>query len=172
MAKVIKAENTAKEREVKKSKANIKEASDDAMERLIKVMNDSPTIVKLAEAGWEVRALKPAVQWKIAELACKVHNIEKASFGDVLQGLAENIPNMVKIVTYALLNDKKRIEEEFDEVYDTLMWESNPSEWAMVLFEILSMMDSNFFFAIMQTIETFRTMTLARKKTMKEQKSL
>lgn len=172
MAKVIKAENTAKEREVEKSKVNIKEASDDAMERLIKVMNDSPTIVKLAEAGWEVRALKPAVQWKIAELACKVHNIEKATFGDILSGLAGNLPNMVRIVTLALLNDKERIKNEYDNVYDTLMWESNPSEWANLLFEILNLMDVNFFFAITQTIETFRTMTLERKKTMKEQKLL
>lgn len=156
----------------KVKKNEVKKASDDAMERLIKVMNDTPTLVKLAEAGWEIRALKPAVQWKIAQLACEVHTVEKASFGDVLQGLSGNIPNMAKVVTYALLNDKKRIEEEFDEVYDTLMWESNPSEWANLLFEILNLQDVNFFFAITQTIEVFRQTTLQRKMTMKEQNSL
>lgn len=154
------------------ARASIKEASDDAMEKLAKVMTNEPTLVKLADIGWEVTALKPAVQWEIAKLACGVHKVEKASFGDILTSLSGNLPDMVKIVTYALLNDKERIKNEFDEVYDTLMWESNPSEWATLLFEILNLMDVNFFFAITQTIETFRTMTLTRKKTMEEQKLL
>ena len=76
------------------------------------------------------------------------------------------------MITYALLNDKRRIEEEFDTVYDTLMWEGKPSEWAGVLFEILNLMDVNFFFAITQTIEVFRQTTLQRKMTMREQSSL
>ena len=154
------------------ARASIKEASDDAMEKLAKVMTNEPTLVKLADIGWEVTALKPAVQWEIAKLACGVHKVEKASFGDILTSLSGNLPDMVKIVTFALLNDKERIKNEFDEVYDTLMWESNPSEWATLLFEILNLMDVNFFFAITQTIETFRTMTLTRKKTMEEQKLL
>lgn len=165
---IIKAVNTAKEKE--KAKLNIKVASDDAMERLVKVMTNEPTLVKLADIGWEVTALKPAVQWEIAKCACQIHKIEEASFGDVLKGLAENLPNIVRIVTLALLNDKKRIENEYDKVYDTLMWESNPSEWATLLYEILNLQDVNFFFAITQTTEIFRTTTLARKKTMKEQK--
>lgn len=151
---------------------NIKSASDESMERLVQIMTDSPSLVKLANQGWEVRALKPAVQWEIAKCACEVNKVEKATFGDILSGLAGNLPNMVRIVTLALLNDKERIKNEYDNVYDTLMWESNPSEWANLLFEILNLMDVNFFFAITQTIETFRTMTLARKKTMKEQKLL
>jgi hypothetical protein len=154
------------------ARASIKEASDDAMEKLAKVMTNEPTLVKLADIGWEVTALKPAVQWEIAKLACGVHKVEKASFGDILTSLSGNLPDMVKIVTFALLNDKERIKNEFEEVYDTLMWESNPSEWATLLFEILNLMDVNFFFAITQTIETFRTMTLTRKKTMEEQKLL
>ena len=154
------------------ARASIKEASDDAMEKLAKVMTNEPTLVKLADIGWEVTALKPAVQWEIAKLACGVHKVEKASFGDILTSLSGNLPDMVKIVTFALLNDKERIKNEFDKVYDTLMWESNPSEWATLLFEILNLMDVNFFFAITQTIETFRTMTLTRKKTMEEQKLL
>lgn len=155
-----------------KKKIEIKQPSDDAMERLVKVMTNEPTLVKLADIGWEVTALKPAVQWEIAKCACGVNKVEKATFGDILSGLAGNLPNMVRIVTLALLNDKERIKNEYDNVYDTLMWESNPSEWANLLFEILNLMDVNFFFAIMQTIETFRTMTLERKKTMKEQKLL
>ena len=168
MGKVIKAELSKKKQE----KVEVKKAGDDAMERLVRVMTDSPTLVRLAGAGWEVRALKPAVQWEIAKLACGVIKVENASYGDVLKGLAGNIPDMAKVITYALLNDKRRIEEEFDTVYDTLMWEGKPSEWAGVLFEILNLMDVNFFFAITQTIDVFRQTTLQRKMTLREQSSL
>ena len=169
---LVKLKDDKLEAKKAEARASIKEASDDAMEKLAKVMTNEPTLVKLADIGWEVTALKPAVQWEIAKLACGVHKVEKASFGDILTSLSGNLPDMVKIVTFALLNDKERIKNEFDKVYDTLMWESNPSEWATLLFEILNLMDVNFFFAITQTIETFRTMTLTRKKTMEEQKLL
>jgi hypothetical protein len=151
-------------------KVNFKEASDDAMERLAKVMTDSPTLVKLADAGWEVKALRPAVQWEIAKIACEIHKVENATYGDILKGFAVNIPEVCKVITLALLNDKKRIEEEYDAVYDTLMWESNPSEWANVLFEILNLQDVAFFLQITQVTEIFRQTTLQRKKTMEELK--
>ena len=155
---------------IKKNEKVFKEASDDAMEKLVRVMTDSPTLVKLANAGWEVRALKPAVQWEIAKIACDIHKAENASYGDVLKGFATSLPDVVRVITLALLNDKKRIEEEYDTVYDTLMWESNPSEWATVLLEILNLQDIGFFLQITQVTEIFRQTTLQRKKTMDEQK--
>lgn len=152
-----------------KNKKVFKEASDEAMEKLVKVMTDAPTLVKLANAGWEVRALKPAVQWEIAKIACEIHQVENASYGDILTEFAKNLPAVVRVITLALLNDKKRIEEEYDIVYDTLMWESNPSEWATVLLEILNLQDIGFFLQITQVTEIFRQMTLQRKKIMGEQ---
>lgn len=154
---------------IDKNKKVFKEASDEAMEKLVKVMTDAPTLVKLADAGWEVRALKPAVQWEIAKIACEIHQVENASYGDVLTEFAKNLPAVVRVITLALLNDKKRIEEEYDIVYDTLMWESNPSEWATVLLEILNLQDIGFFLQITQVTEIFRQMTLQRKKIMGEQ---
>lgn len=164
---VIQVENTNKETLKKKQ---VKEASDEAMERLIAVMCDSPSLVKLANAGWEVRALKPAVQWEIAKVACEVHKVENATYGDVLLGFSKNLPAVVRVITLALLNDKERIEKEYDKVYDTLMWESKPSEWASVLLEILNLQDVAFFLQITQVVDIFRTSTLQRKKTMEEQK--
>lgn len=152
-----------------KGKKVFKEASDEAMEKLVKVMTDAPTLVKLADAGWEVRALKPAVQWEIAKIACEIHQVENASYGDILTEFAKNLPAVVRVITLALLNDKKRIAEEYDIVYDTLMWESNPSEWATVLLEILNLQDIGFFLQITQVTEIFRQMTLQRKKIMGEQ---
>lgn len=144
-------------------------ASDEAMMKLARVMTDAPTLVKLANAGWEVRALKPAVQWEIAKIACDIHQIENASYGDVITGLAKNLPNIVRIITLALLNDKQRIEEEYDAVYDMLMWESKPSEWANLLLEILNLHDIGFFLQITQVTEIFRQMTLQKRRMMEGQ---
>lgn len=164
---IIKAENTNKKEEKKKV---ISSVSDEAMERLVQVMTDAPSLVKLANAGWEVRALKPAVQWEIAKIACEVHKVENATYGDVIKGFSTNLPAIVRVITLALLNDKERIENEYEQVYDTLMWESKPSEWAGVLFEILNLQDISFFLQITQVVEIFRQSTLQMKKTMDEQK--
>lgn len=160
-----------KEKKTKKI-VEAKNASDESMERLVRIMTDSPTLAKLAGTEWEIRALKPAVQWEIAKIACNIHNVEKATYGDVLKGFSENLPAVVRVVTLALLNDKKRIDEDYDMVYETLMWESKPSEWATILYEILQLQDVGFFFQITQATEMFRQTTLQRKKTIAEQKQL
>lgn len=144
-------------------------ASDEAMMKLARVMTDAPTLIKLAGAGWEVRALKPAVQWEIAKIACDIHAVENASYGDILTGLAKSLPDVVRIITLALLNDKERIEKEYDAVYDMLMWESNPSEWANLLLEILNLHDIGFFLQTTQVTEIFRQMTLQKKQIMTKQ---
>lgn len=167
--KVIKAERSTTS--IQASKEVVQRASDEAMEKLVRVMTDAPTIVKLADIGWDVTALKPAVQWEIAKAACDVRREANATFGDVLKGLSANLPNIVRIVTLALLNDKKRIEEEYDRVYDTLMWESNPSEWATLLYEVLQLIDVGFFFQITDVVETFRQIVLQKKTMMNEQLS-
>ena len=167
---VIKAEKI-KDNE-KKSKSQVKKASNDAMERLVKVMTNEPTLVKLANVGWEVTALKPAVQWEISKVACEITKNEDASFGDILKSFSTNLPAVMRVVTLALLNDKERIANEYDDVYETLMWESKPEEWGTLLFEILQLQDVGFFFQITQAIEIFRQTTLQRKMTMEEQKQL
>ena len=43
--------------------------SEEAMSRLVQIMNDSPTTLKLAGTEWEIRSLKPGTQWLIAEEA-------------------------------------------------------------------------------------------------------
>lgn len=146
--------------------------SDEAMERLVDVMNDTPTLVTLANAEWEITALKPAVQHLIAKEACTIHKVENASFGDVLLGFNGNLPSVVRIITLALLNDKERIEKEYDKVYDTLMWESEIKDWGKLLFEVLNLIDVGFFFQITDATQMFRQMSLARKTTMEEAKRL
>lgn len=146
--------------------------SDEAMERLIDVMNDTPTIVKLANADWEITALKPAVKHLIAKEACEINKVEKATFEDIIKCFAINLPSVVRIITLALLNDKERIETDYQRVYDTILWESQEKEWGTLLYEVLNMIDVGFFFQITELIEMFRQMSLSRKMTMEERKQL
>lgn len=161
--KIIKAENTSTPK--KENKKQIQGASDDSMAKLARIMTDAPSLVKLAGTEWEVRALKPAVQWEIARLACEIKKTESVTYEDILKDLAINVPTVIRIITLALLNDKKRIENEYDAVYDTLMWEGNVSEFGTLLFEVLQLQDVSFFFQTREVIEMFRQLTL-QKKTM------
>lgn len=150
--------------------------SDEAMERLIQVMTDSPTLVKLQKAQWEIKALKPGIMWLIAKEAAQINKVEKATFSDVLQGLSLNMPSVCRILTLALLNDKNHIESgdsEYDKVYDALFWEcEDMKDWATILFEVLNLLSVEFFFAITELTQTFRQMSMERKMTMEERKQL
>lgn len=143
--------------------------TDKAMERLAQLMNDSPTRVKLKDTEWEIRGLRPGAQWMIAEEACKIVKGENMAMGDVLKQFAINMPSVCRCMTIALLNDKKRIEsDEFQKVYDTLMWgDYEMRDWTTLLFEIINLVDVNFFFASTGVIQTVRTI-LNRKTTATE----
>lgn len=142
--------------------------SDEAMERLARLMNDSPTIVKLGGTEWEIRSLRVGTQWLIAEEACKIVKNEKMSMGDVIKEFAKNMPSVARVITLALLNDKEKIhnKETYSEVYDMLLWSEDIKlrDWAMLLFEILKMVDMDFFFASTNVVQTIREKTLSRKK--------
>lgn len=144
-------------------------ASLDAQERLIQIMNDSPTVAKLAGTEWEIRALKPAVKWMIAEEAVKIAKKEDMSMKDVFVSVSQNMPSVVRILTLAMLNDRERIDREYQQVYDTLMWKSDEKDWAQLLFEVFKLLDVGFFFQILQSTQIFRETTLKRKMTRAEQ---
>lgn len=158
--------------EDKSIKAKKQQVSDDAMSKLARLMNDSPTIMKLRGTEWEIRALKPGTQWLIAEETCRIVDKENASMGDVLKQFAVNMPSVCKVLTLALLNDKKRIYgEEFTEVYESLMWgEYDMRDWATLLAEILNLIDVDFFFASTNVVKILRRSTLDRKMTTEEQR--
>ncbi len=146
--------------------------ADDAMERLVRLMNDSPSLVKLKGTEWEIRSLRPGTQWLIAEEACKIVKKEGMAAGDVLKEFATELPSVCRVLTLALLNDKERIYgDEYGQVYDTLLWGSyEVRDWATLLLEVVQMIDVDFFFVSTGVIETLRRSTLERKMTMKELK--
>jgi hypothetical protein len=53
--------------------------------------------------------------------------------------------------------------EEYDIVYDILMWKCDSSQFAMLLVEILQMLDVNFFMESHRILEMIREVTMARK---------
>lgn len=158
-----------KERNYKKITEQV---SLDSQQRLIQIMNDSPSLKKLAGTEWEIRALKPAVQWMIAEEAVKIAKTEDLTAKDIYLNLTKNMPSVFRILALALLNDKDKIEKDYDNLVETLKWESKPKEWAGILLEVLNLIDVDFFFATTNAIQMFRMITTERKTTMEEQKQL
>lgn len=146
--------------------------SDASMERLARIMNDSPTIIKLRGTEWELKALRPGTQWLIAEEACKIVNQENLTMGDVIKLFAVNMPSVTRVITLALLNNKKDIYgERYQKVYDTLMWgDYDVKDWAVILSEILNLIDVDFFLASTNVVKILRQNTLDRKTTMEEQR--
>ena len=147
--------------------------TNDSQKRLLQIMNDSPTIVKLNETKeWAITALKPAVKWRIAEVARKI----KESNNDVesvLLEMANSMPLLAEAITLALLNDKDRIEsDEFKQVYDLLMWETDDKNWGGLFLEILGLLDIDFFFTNIELVMIFQKMTTERKIKIAEQKQL
>lgn len=164
--KIIKVElSDSKKKELENNNSN-KEVSNDAMYKLAKIMTDSPSLVKLAGTEWEIRALKPAVQWEIARIGCEITTKDNATMGDIFKDLAANIPQVAKVITYALLNDKEKIEKYFDKVYDIVMWEGNISEYANILYEILNLQDVSFFFQTKEVISMIKNSALQKKHLM------
>ena len=152
----------------------------DAMQRLAEVMNDTPTVVKMSKTEFAITALKPGTQWLIAEESCKIMKAEQGNFKDVIKQFAVNIPSVVHVITLAILNDKNRIfddyksrkySEEYQSVYDTIMWETSPDNWLSLLVEIMNMLSMDYFFQSTNAVAMIREAALGRKMKMDELKS-
>lgn len=150
-----------------------------AMQKLAQVMNDTPTIVKMSKTEFPITALKPGTQWLIAEEACKIMKAEQGNFEDVIKQFSINIPSVVHVITLAILNDKDRIfsdykkreySEEYQSVYDTIMWETSPDNWISLLVEIISLLSLDYFFQSTNAVAIIRETALGRKMRMEELK--
>lgn len=164
---------------MEKKKEEIKELPLSAMEKLAKVMNDTPTVVKMSKTEFPIKALKPGTQWLIAEESCKILKAEKGNFADVIKQFSVNIPSVVRVITLAILNDKDRIfsnyknreySEEYTSIYETIMWETKQENWIGLVAEIINMLSMDYFFQVTNAIAIIREMALGRKMTMEEQK--
>lgn len=176
--KIIKAVNSKKKEEPKKDLPN--EASLEAQARLAEILSDSPRLVSLNGTEWEIRALRMGTQYLIAQEVIKINKVENATYGDVVKQFAVNIPSVLKILTFALLNDKNKIFKDGDEnagfselyeaTYNTLAWDCEVSEFGNIFLETLQLLDVSFFMESCRIVEMFKVATTARRTTTKEQK--
>lgn len=144
----------------------------ESQQLLLRVMNDSPTIVKLNETKeWKITALKPAIKWRIAEEAAKIKQSQPDTM-NVAIAMATNMPCICRCLTLALLNDKKRIEEEYDIVFELLFFETDDKHWGNLFLEVLRLLDTDAFFLNISLVEMFLNMTTQRKMTKKEAEQL
>ena len=156
------------------------EVSLESQERLAEILNDSPRLVSLNGTEWEIRALRMGTQYLIAQEVIKINKVENANFGDIVKQFAVNIPSVLKILTFALLNDKNKIfkngnendgfSELYEATYHTLARECEVSEFGNILLETLQLLDVSFFTQATHIVEMFKTATTARRTTTKEQK--
>lgn len=174
---IVKAVNNNKRATTKKE---IQPASLEAQERLVEILNDSPKLVSLCGTEWEVRALRMGTQYLIAQEVIKINKVENANFGDIVKQFATNIPSVVKVIVLCLLNDKQRIykdgceykgfSDEFNALYETLMWEGSITEYGNLLLECLQLLDVSVFFQVLDTLSVYRTMTTMKREKLKEQR--
>lgn len=175
-----KIESAVKETKPKVVKKDPSEVSLNAQERLAEILTDSPRLVSLNGTEWEIRALRMGTQYLIAQEVVKINKVESATYGDIVKQFAVNIPSILKILTFALLNDKNKIfkdgnehngfSEIYEATYNTLEWECNVSEFGNILLETLQLLDTSFFTQATHIVEMFKTATTARRTTTKEQK--
>ena len=157
----------------------IKEVPVEAQERLAAIANDSTKTIKLMGMEYKITALRPAVQWLIAEEAVNILKAENSSMGDVLKQFAHNQPAVIKCIALAICNDKNKIFSDYrNKVYsnyfvkflEDIEWESDSNEWIAILANILSLIDIEVFFYTTEVIGIVRKTMTQKKMTMEEAK--
>lgn len=151
----------------KENKDISEKVSEEAKKKLIEVLNDSPSIIKLSETDYPIRALKMGTKWKICEVFKDFKDAEGIT-DNVIISMASNIPIIVKVVVLAILNDKNKIEKEFDNMYNDILWKCTESDLSTLLMDILQKLDTDFFFTNIKLSKTFLELTAERKMTSKE----
>lgn len=135
----------------------------DAQLLLAEIMNDAERTIKLGPREFKIKALRAGTQWLVAQEACKIAKTDE-SFGDIIKKFAASIPSVVRCLCLIILNDKAKIEgEEYQQLYDYIMWEVPRKDWINVLIECLQMLDMESFFYLTGMIDQFRLMTMTKK---------
>ena len=177
--KVIKKAVNSKKKEAVNKESQI-DASIEAQERLVEILNDSPRLASLNGTEYEIRALRMGTQYLIAQEVIKINKAESATYGDIVKQFSVNIPSVVKVITLCILNDKKRIYKdgleyngfsyEFNALYETIMWEGNLNEYGNILLECLQMLDISTFMTALDILSVFKASVTKKREMMKGQK--
>lgn len=171
---IIKSESKVKQK-IKEQQEKEMLVSEEAQNRLAAILADAPTIEKLAGTEWEMRALRNGTQYLIANEVRKIKEVENATYGDVIIEFASTVEVVCKCITFALLNDKKRIYQNGDEnagfsklfkkTYDTIMWNVDRNDMANIMMDCLQMIDVSFFMDALAMLQIFRARVTEKKRT-------
>ena len=156
------------------------EASLEAQEKLVEILNDSPHLVALNGTEYEVRALKMGTQYLIAQEVIKINKVEQANFGDIVKQFSINIPSVVKVIALCILNDRDRIykdgieykgfSDEYEALYNEIMWKGNINDYGMLLLECLQMLDISVFMQALDILSVFKSSVTMKREATKRQK--
>lgn len=163
-----------------KKEEEAKEASFEAQERLVEILNDSPRLAALNGSEYEIRALRMGTQYLIAQEVLKINKAESATYGDIVKQFSVNIPSVVKVIVLCILNDKHRIykdgidsrgfSDEYTALYETIMWEGNLNEYGNILLECLQMLDISTFMTALDILSVFKATVTKKREMTKGQK--
>ena len=166
-----------KDNKKKEKKEKPKMTELEAQEKLARVMNNTPVSFESKIGKLKLTALKPAVQWLIAEKSVDIQKSEDGNMADMIRHFAKCVPAVVEIITLAVLNDKDKIFENYEErkysdeyraMYDKIMWETDQSEWLGILLQIFELLSYDFFFNTTNLLTILREKTLKKKMTSQE----
>lgn len=122
--------------------------------KLADVLLDKGENITLNGKRYVLKPLKMRTRWYISSCINAMELAEKDTI-NLLEAMFTDIPLMAKIITYAILRDKEKIENEdsheFQEVYENVMDVSNPQEYLDAITTIIKLMDIEWFFFIQET---------------------
>lgn len=122
---------------------------------LANVMLDRGQEITIAGVKYEIKALKMYTRWLISECINEMEIKEKDTI-NIIESMFTDIPLLVKIITYAILRDKDKIEDKvvFNKLYDQLLECDNMQEYLNAITAIISKMDIEWFFFTQEAVKS------------------
>lgn len=144
----------------------------DAMSRLAEVINDTPTVIRIADEDYYITGLKIGTQILIAEETCRIQKSENGNMIDLYKQFALSVPSVIRCLAYAVLNDKDRIfsdyrkreySDEYRDLCEKLEWESDNKKWIEILVSVISKINVDFFIYTSEQMTILRDMVLKKR---------
>lgn len=123
--------------------------------KLSDVMLDRGEEIVIAGKNYEIKALKMRTRWLISECINKMELREKDTI-NMLESMFTDIPLLAKMITYAVLRDKEKIEnkELFTKTYDDILECEDMQEYLNAITTIIKLMDIEWFFFTQETVKS------------------
>lgn len=122
--------------------------------QLSDVQLDRGKKVVIAGKEYNIKALKMYTRWLISECVNEMQIKEKDTI-NIIESMFTDIPLLVKIITYAILRDKDKVENEelFNKTYDALMEATDMQEYLNAWTAVVELLDVDWFFFIQEAVK-------------------